>query len=37
MLSELFLGTALGLAAGVVLVGILTFVCIYFAPRRNRR
>lgn len=36
-LSEIFLGTAMGLAAGVVLAGILVIAWVYFTPRRTRR
>ena len=36
-LSELILGTGLGLAAGVVLAGILVIAWVHFTPRRTKR
>jgi hypothetical protein len=36
-LSEIFLGTAMGVAAGVVIAGILVMAWVYFTPRRTRR
>jgi len=35
--SELFLGTAMGVAAGGVIAGILVIAWVYFTPRRTRR
>ena len=36
-LSELLLGTGMGLAAGVVLASILVIAWVYFTPRRTKR
>jgi hypothetical protein len=36
-LSKLLLGTGMGLAAGVVLAGILVIAWVYFTPRRTKR